>query len=279
MTADSLTVALITEVFPSADEAGRLLDHLRRARALGAELAVLPELPMDPWVPVTRQADETDAEPPGGPRQRRLQSAAREAGVAVLGGVIESDPTTGTRFNTAVLVDREGGILARYRKLHLPSEPGFWESDHYRPGDAPPRVVTFLGLRLGIQVCSDMNRPTGCQLLAAAGAEAVLAPRATPTESWPRWRLVLRADAVTSAAWVVSVNRPRPEGEAAIGGPSVVISPTGEVLLETEEPVAVVTLEREAVRRARADYPGMLALPAGLYAAGWREVGRVKREG
>ena len=71
---------------------------------------------------------------------------------------------------------------------------------------------------------------------------------------------------------MISVNRPRPEGDAAIGGPSVVISPIGEVLLETTDEVAVVTLEREVVRRARADYPGTLAMPAGLYAAAWREV-------
>ena len=272
MSSDTLTVALITEVFHGADGPARLLEHLERARALDAQLAVLPELPLDPWVPVSRAPHDADAEPPEGPRQRTLRDAARQAGLAVLGGVIEVDPTSGRRHNTALLVDRAGEVRLRYRKLHLPSEPGFWESDHYAPGDEPPRSTDALGMRLGVQICSDMNRPVGCQLLAAAGAEVVLAPRATPTDSWPRWRLVLRAGAVTSAAYVLSVNRPRPEGAAAIGGPSVAIAPDGRVLLETTEPVATVALRRESVRLARRDYPGSLPLRTGVYASAWSEL-------
>lgn len=110
----------------------------------------------------------------------------------------------------------------------------------------------------------------GCQLLAAAGTEAILVPRATPPESWERWKLVLRANAVTCAAWVVSVNRPRPEGDARIGGPSVVIAPDGRVVVETTEPVVTAVLDVAAVETARRGYPGYLARPAGLYAEAWR---------
>jgi predicted amidohydrolase len=122
---------------------------------------------------------------------------------------------------------------------------------------------------VGVQVCSDVNRPEGSHLLGALGAEAILAPRATESRTWPRWRLVLQANALTTAAYVLSVNRPGPEDGVPIGGPSVVVAPDGEVLLETTDPVAVATLERDVVRRARAEYPGYMPVRAGLYAAGW----------
>jgi predicted amidohydrolase len=98
----------------------------------------------------------------------------------------------------------------------------------------------------------------------------VLVPRATPPETWARWRLVLAANAVTSGVYVVSVNRPAGEPGAAPGGPSVAIAPSGEVLLETTEPLAVVTLERRAAAEARCRYPGYLSVRAHLYAEAWR---------
>lgn len=276
-----MRVALLTEVFHGAGAADRLVARLREARAEGAELAVLPELPLDPWIPVRREPRESDAEPPDGPRARLLRRAAREAGVAVLGGAIvreegaggpgAEDPGRGSgrRFATAFLVDAGGRPVDAYRKLHLPEEEGFWETAHYEAGDDPPRVVEVGGVLLGVQLCSDVNRPEGAQLLAAGGAEAILAPRATPPETWNRWRLVLRALAVTGASYVVSVNRPEEPG-APVGGPSVVVAPDGRVVVETVEPRVVVSLDREAVRAARREYPGYLPFRAGVYARGWQ---------
>lgn len=269
---ERVAVALITDVFFDDPDGARLRRRLTEARRLGAELAVLPELPLNPWSPATKEAVEGDAEPPGGPRQARLQAAAREVGIALLGGAIVRQPSGGERHNTALLYDAAGTLLASYRKLHLPAEEGYWETCHYQPGDAPPPVADGWRMPLGLQICSDVNRPQGCQLLAAQGAEAILAPRCTPAASYERWRLVLRADAVTSAAYVVSVNRPRPELGVPIGGASLVVDPSGEVILESSEPVAVATLDRAAVRRARADYPGYLPSRAEVYAAGWQRL-------
>jgi predicted amidohydrolase len=85
--------------------------------------------------------------------------------------------------------------------------------------------------------------------------------------------MVLRANAVMSGAYVVSVNRPGPEPGVSIGGPSVAISPTGEVLAETDDPVRVVHLHRHAVREAEGAYPGYLPRNAALYQEGWTRVG------
>ncbi|MDP8904123.1 MAG: carbon-nitrogen hydrolase family protein, partial [Chloroflexota bacterium] len=213
-----------------------------------------------------------DAEPEGGGRTQALSEAARRSGVAVVGGIIHRDPASGRRTSRALLFDGAGKIVARYEKLHLPAEPGFWETSHYEPGTAVARPSDAFGLPVGLQICSDVNRPAGSHLLAARGAEAILAPRATERRTYERWKLVLRANALTSCAYVLSVNRPAPEQGVLIGGPSIAVDPNGEVVLETTDSLALVTLEREAVRQARAAYPGYLPIRADLYARAWSDV-------
>lgn len=274
MTDEVLTLALVTEVFHDDPGGQRLTQRLEQARAMGATLAVLPELPLDPWVPATKQASDDDDEPPDGRRQALQSGAAAATGVALLGGAIVRDPLSGTRHNTAVLFGPRGRVLSRYRKVHLPEEDGFWETYHYEAGNQPPGVVTDLGMAVGVQLCSDVNRPEGCHLLAAQGAELILAPRATPGDTYERWRLVLRADAVTSGAYVASVNRPGGSADFPTAGPSLVVGPDGGVLLETDEPLALIDLDRNVVRAARAEYPGYLPIRADVYARGWAAIAR-----
>ena len=272
--AASLTVALITDVFPTRDDEQRLLTLLREAKARGAGLAVLPELPLNDWVPVRRTPTDADAEPSYGPRERAMAVAARATGLAVLGGAIVRDQKTGRRHNTAVLFDSTGEELLRYRKIHLPDEEGYWEAHHYEAGGEVRAPVDVGGFGIGVQVCSDANRPQGCNALAAMGADVILLPRATPAATYPRWRLVLRANAVTSCAYVVSVNRPGTRSGGVIGGPSMVAGPAGDVLLETTDPVATVTLEKPALERARSDYPGYLDVRPDVYERAWRRARR-----
>jgi N-carbamoylputrescine amidase len=270
---DALAVALVTEVFPDDRDGMLLRAHLTEAREGGAQLAVLPEIPLNRWAPATRTVREEDAEAPGGPRQRLMGEAARAVGIILVGGAIVRDPDTGTRHNTALVFGRDGTVIESYRKVHLPAEEGYWETSHYEPGDDPPPVVqSSLPFTLGLQVCSDVNRPTFAQLLAHQGADIIVAPRATPPESYERWKLVLRANAVTTGAFVISTNRPRPEGGTPIGGASLAIAPDGTVLAESTDPVCVVRLERSVLDAARADYPGYLRRFPELYARGWKEL-------
>jgi predicted amidohydrolase len=268
----TLTVALISDVFFTPDAGQRLRARLREARAGGAELAVLPEIPLNPWSPATKQPLDNDAEPPGGPRQQQLSAAARAEGIAVVGGAIVRDPETDIRYNTALVYDAGGDLVASYRKVHLPEEEGFWEPHHYSPGRHAPAVIRRFAMPIGLQICSDINRPQGCHLLGAMGAEAILAPRATEAGTWDRWRTVIVANAMTSCAYVLSVNRPAPEQGVPLGGPSFAVAPSGAVLLETTDPVAIVTLDRQAIAEAKTKYPGYLKVEAALYANGWRSV-------
>lgn len=272
MSHETLTVALVTQVFPGESDWARLSDVLAEARAAGAELAVLPEIPLNPWSPVTKTALDEDAEEVDGPRQRVLSAAASSVGISLLGGAIIRDPDTGIRHNTALLYSPSGSCLARYRKIHLPEEEGYWETSHYEPGREPPALVDGLPLKVGLQICSDVNRTTGFQLLGAMGAELVLAPRCTPAQTYERWRLVLRANAVTSGTYVISVNRPSSVPGGMVGGASIAIGPDAGVLLETTDPLGLVTVSREVVAAARAGYPGYLKVFPEIYAEGWRNL-------
>src|SRR5688572_24359935 len=104
MAHDKLAVALLSEVFPDAAARERLTAAVADARERGAELIVLPELPLHPWSPASAQARPEDSEPPEGPRHRALATAARKAEVAVLGGAIVEEH--GVRHNRALLFGR-----------------------------------------------------------------------------------------------------------------------------------------------------------------------------
>jgi predicted amidohydrolase len=249
-----MKIALISEVFTEESSPERLVDLLRDAASRGARVALLPELPLNRWVPAGQQPRDEDAEPPE------------------VGGAIVRDPATGTRHNTALVFAPDGTLLATYRKVHLPEEEGFWETRHYEPGDALSPVLRDFELPIGLQICSDANRPEGCHLLGALGAHAILNPRATEAATYARWRTVLLANALTSGAYVLSVNRPRPELGVALGGPSLAAAPTGEILAETTDTITVVSLDSQVVQEARSRYPGYLATRADLYAQGWGQV-------
>jgi len=267
-----LTVALVSEVFFEADGVRRLQDRLLEVAGRGADLALLPELPLNRWRPSSKNAVGEDAEGEDGARTQAMAEAARQARIGLVGGIIHRDPSTGRRTSRTITFDASGAIVARYEKLHLPEEPGFWETSHYEPGSEPPHRVDAFGLPIGIQVCSDTNRPEGSHLLGADGAAAILIPRATEERTYQRWKLVFRANALTSCAYVLSVTRPWPEDGVLIGGPSVAVDPSGNVLLETTDTVALVTLDAVVVRKARSEYPGYLPVRADLYAGAWREI-------
>jgi N-carbamoylputrescine amidase len=273
----SLTVALISDVFAQADDTPRLVALLREARSCEARLAILPELPLNPWSPATETPSDDDAEPPGGPRHQTLSRAARTAAIGVVGGAIVRDPRTGRRHNTALVFDADGTLVGSYRKVHLPEEAGFWETRHYDPGDALPSVIDAFPLSIGLQICSDVNRPEGSRLLGALGAQVIVSPRATEAATFGRWKTVLIANALTSGTYVVSVARPRPEFGVPLGGPSFAAAPNGDVLVETTDPLALVTLRRTVVDEARRGYPGYLPTRADLYAEGWTRVRTTKR--
>ena len=230
-----------------------LLGRVNPPRELLAELAgevdlvVLPELPFQPWAPAHPESLLEDAD---------LEAQARlsaECSVALLAGGARQ------RRNRAVLF-AGGDEVLNYCKMHLPQEPGFWEANYYDPGREGPQVCDALGFPLGVQLCSDIQRPFGLMHLMRQGVSAVLCPRATEAATWDRWRQTYQTQARLFSSYVLTVNRP-PEAGTGLGGPSLVVGPDGEVVAESVEELTVVTLRHEAIVQARAEYPGYLDWP------------------
>ena len=136
------------------------------------------------------------------------------------------------------------------------------------------RRCDALAMPVGVQLCSDVNRPEGCHILGALGVEVILAPRATERATFDRWELLFRANAMTSCCYILSVNRPGPEHGVPLGGPSLAVAPDGEVIARSDDALTVVSVSSEHVARCRTQYPGYLTEAAEVYAAGWSEVWR-----
>ena len=268
-----LRVALVSDTFFEPDGPVRLKQALAEAAERGADLAVLPELPLNGWAPATRRPRDDDAEPMGGPRTQAQAEAAAEANIGLIGGIIHRDED-GRRTSRALAFDRTGRVVATYEKLHLPEEEGFWETSHYEPGAEPPHRIDAYGVPIGLQICSDNNRPQGTHLLGAQGVMAMINPRATEERTYQRWKTVFQANAMTSCVYVLSVNRPHPEDGVLLGGPSVAFDPNGTLLVETTDRLAFVTVEADTILEARRHYPGYLPVRAQLYADAWSEIAR-----
>lgn len=263
---------MISDVFHQDDGVDRLRARLSEAKDGGAELAILPELAMNRWAPATREARDDDAEEPGGPRHQAQRDAAKDIGIALVGASLVRNPNSGERRNTALIFDARGELLGTYAKCHIPEEPGFWETSHYGAANDLDILFNQLPMPLGVQICSDNNRPEGTHLLAALGAELVVNPRASEEATYHKWRHAWIANAWTSAVYVLSPNRPAPEDGVLLGGPSIAVAPDGEVIAESTDPVVTVELSRSAIEQARRDYPGYLPVRADQYARAWAKI-------
>ncbi|MBI5656815.1 MAG: carbon-nitrogen hydrolase [Geobacter sp.] len=249
----------------------RSVAGIREAAGKGAELVVLQELHCGPYFCQTEDTGCFDlAEPIPGPSTGEFGALAKELGIVIVTSLFERR-AAGLCHNTAVVLERDGSIAGKYRKMHIPDDPSYYEKFYFTPGDLGfTPIATSVG-KLGVLVCWDQWYPEAARLMALAGAEVLLYPTAIGwepgdhTEEQGRqleaWITSQRAHAIANGIPVVSVNRvgfePSPEGNGGIQfwGNSFVAGPQGEFLArlgsEAEE-VAVVEIDRqrsEAVRR------------------------------
>ena len=185
---DNLSIAMISDVFVGEESKDRLLTCLMNAKGQGADLAVLPEIACNPWSPATKESRGEDAEDLGGERCQMQSNAAKEVGIGLVGAAILKEDEN--RYNTCLFWDEQGELLGTYQKHHIPEEEGFWETSHYTQGTEGFPVFHFHGFNIGIQICSDMNRPQGSHLLAAQGADVIVGPRSTELATYDKWRPV-----------------------------------------------------------------------------------------
>ena len=256
-----------------AENMARTVAGIREAHARGARLILLQELHRGVYFCQTednRRFDEAESIP--GPATEALGALARELGCVIVASLFERR-APGLYHNTAVVLDSDGAIAGRYRKMHIPDDPGYYEKYYFTPGDQGfTPIDTSLG-RLGVMVCWDQWYPEGARLMALAGAEILLYPTAIGWD--PRdaddekarqrdaWMTIQRAHAIANGLPVAVCNRtgtePDPSGQLpgiAFWGSSFVAGPQGEILAQAANDkasvlVAEVNLARtESVRRA-----------------------------
>lgn len=268
---DPLRVA-VAQYACTPDPAANLdtaVTYIAQAGAAGAKLVLLPELHNTPYFCQREDPALFDlAEPIPGPSTERLARAAREAGVVVVASLFERR-AAGLYHNTAVVLDSDGTLAGRYRKMHIPDDPEYYEKYYFTPGDLGfTPIDTSIG-RLGVLVCWDQWYPEAARLMALAGAELLVYPSAIgwddatddsaeQTRQLGAWQGVQRGHAIANSLAVVTSNRVGIEGDSGteirFWGHSFVFGPQGETLAEAGENPQLLTadiaLQRtEQVRR------------------------------
>ena len=254
------------------ENVSRLQTAIRALARQGAELIVMQELHNGLYFCQTEDPDVFEqAETIPGPSTDLFGTLANELGVVIVLSLFEKR-AAGLYHNTAVVIEKDGTIAGKYRKMHIPDDPGYYEKFYFTPGDLGfTPIPTSVG-KLGVLVCWDQWFPEAARLMALAGADLLIYPTAIGREPpdteeaqqrhLDAWITVQRGHAVANALPVISVNRtgyePDPSGQThgiEFWGNSFVCGPQGEILFcapadeEAAEIVEIDTLRTEHTRR------------------------------
>ncbi|ETK11249.1 apolipoprotein acyltransferase [Tannerella sp. oral taxon BU063 isolate Cell 8/11] len=258
-----------------ADNIARLTDAIRTCAAEGASLVVLQELHNGLYFCQTEDVTVFDmAESIPGPSTAHFGEVARACGVVLVLSLFERR-APGIYHNTAVVIEKDGTIAGRYRKMHIPDDPAYYEKFYFTPGDLDFRPIPTSVGRLGVLVCWDQWYPEAARLMALRGADLLIYPTAIGWERSDRpeeqsrqhdaWRTVQRGHAVANGLPVITVNRVGheidPSGQTAgiqFWGNSFASGPQGEILTELPtdaEAIRVISVDLQRSEHVRRWWP------------------------
>jgi N-carbamoylputrescine amidase len=251
-------------------------DYVREAAGLGAKIVCLQELfksryfcqVVDNQLYTLAEAVDSDA-----PTVRQLGELAAELGIVIIASLFEKR-ASGLYHNTAVVLDADGSYLGKYRKMHIPDDPGYYEKFYFAPGDLGYRVFRTRFADIGVLICWDQWFPEAARLLALKGAEIILIPtaignrqaqdvQATEYGYDQAWQIVQRGHAVANACYLAAVNRvgfePGAMGNEGIDfwGQSFLADPDGRV-------VGMASADREEILLVPADMSQIDEVRAGF---------------
>jgi len=246
----------------------RAIDGIREAARQGAQIVCTQELFRSRYFCQAEDAARFDlAEPIPGPSSEALAKVAVDRGVAIVASLFERR-TAGLYHNTAVVIDAEGQLIGRYRKMHIPDDPLYYEKFYFTPGDLGFPAFDAGGARIGTLVCWDQWFPEAARLTALAGAQILFYPTAigwqfdegdaVDAAQHDAWETIQRAHAIANGTFVVAVNRVGVEEGIRFWGQSFVADPFGRVLVRApvdEEAVLVVECDLAKIERVRRDWP------------------------
>jgi hypothetical protein len=246
----------------------RLTDKIRLLAQQGAELIVLQELHNGLYFCQTEDVNIFDlGETIPGPSTEYFGALAKELNIVLVLSLFEKR-TAGLYHNTAVVIERDGSIAGKYRKMHIPDDPAYYEKFYFTPGDLGFEPIQTSVGRLGVLVCWDQWYPEAARLMALRGAEVLIYPTAIGWESSDEkteqtrqsdaWQLVQRGHAVANGLPVITVNRvgheEDPSGQTngiQFWGRSFVVGPQGELLLELGQSEEMTIVDVDLVRSER----------------------------
>lgn len=272
-----LTVALVQQ--SNSDNAeqnmAKSIAAIREAANKGAKLVVLQELHRSLYFCQTEDVDVFDlAETIPGPSTHILGELAKELSIVIVASLFEKR-ATGLYHNTAVVLESDGSIAGKYRKMHIPDDPGFYEKFYFTPGDLGFEPIQTSVGKLGVLVCWDQWFPEAARLMAMAGAELLIYPTAIgwdprddsdeQTRQKDAWVISQRAHAIANGVPVISCNRvgveqdPSEQSEGIqFWGNSFIAGPQGELLAEannTDEQILVIELDQQRSENVRRIWP------------------------
>jgi N-carbamoylputrescine amidase len=257
------------------DNVNRLEESIKEVAEKGAKLIVLQELHNSLYFCQTEDTNRFDlAEPVPGPSTGRFGQLAKDLGVVIVTSLFEKR-APGIYHNTAVVLEKDGSIAGKYRKMHIPDDPAYYEKFYFTPGDTGFLPIDTSVGRLGILVCWDQWYPEAARLMALRGADLLIYPTAigwestdTPGEQKRQkdaWTISQRGHAVANGLPVISVNRvgyePDPSnvtGGIQFWGNSFAAGPQGEILIEastSEETNLVVDIDLQHSEDVRRIWP------------------------
>lgn len=252
-----------------------IAEGIERLADDGAQLVVLQELHNSLYFCQTEDVDNFNlAEPVPGPSTEFYGGLARRFGVVIVTSLFEKR-AAGLYHNTAVVMERDGSIAGKYRKMHIPDDPAYYEKFYFTPGDIGFHPIDTSVGRLGVLVCWDQWYPEAARLMALHGAEILVYPTAigyadsdTPDEQERQreaWTTVQRGHAVANGLPVVTANRvgfePDPSGQTKginFWGSSMAVGPQGEMLWRAgrdEEESAVIDIDMSRCEQVRRWWP------------------------
>jgi N-carbamoylputrescine amidase len=255
-----------------ADNLRRAEEMLREAAARGAQVACLPELFRTRYFCQAEDAARFDlAEPIPGPTTELLADVARTTRMVVVGSIFERR-APGMYHNTAVILDADGALRGRYRKMHIPDDPLYYEKYYFTPGDLGFLAFDTSFARVGTLVCWDQWYPEAARLTALQGAEILIYPTAIgwhPAEKAEfgaaqasAWETIQRAHAIANGVYVAAVNRVGHEGPAGGGlefwGSSFLADPFGRIVARAghdSEDVVIATCDPKLQEETRRNWP------------------------
>lgn len=253
----------------------KLKQNIRVCALQGAELVVLQELHNGLYFCQTENTDVFDqAEPIPGPSTETFGALAKELEIVLVLSLFEKR-APGLYHNTAVVIEKDGSIAGKYRKMHIPDDPAYYEKFYFTPGDLGFEPIRTSVGKLGVLVCWDQWYPEAARLMAMKGAELLIYPTAigwesTDTEEEKKrqlgaWVTVQRGHAVANGLPVVAVNRvghePDPSGQTngiRFWGNSFVAGPQGELLAELsdkDEEIRIVEIDKTRSENVRRWWP------------------------